>query len=276
MKMFIQTVEMRERFINGLGRRYARALPLKSIRSKADIMFAATHLYTSDTPFVAALNQEDQPHYGSDEIPLLVDILDPFVTMVWEYFNINAAPATQQDFDAVHEQLCNEFLQNIEVAGRYTHTYGNAQKMVNMLFKYLACFADAAEFDDRFKYCHLTLDRFTYNGYRLPFYRDVVYVSIHGHHAPELEVWSKIASYSDYKAVADEIIAYINSHPKTYNDYVDICDRFDTLNGISKLSTEEDYVLTPFEAEFFLWTIAKACKNSRYPIPFVRSIEALL
>lgn len=245
-------------------------------------MFAATHLYASGTPFVSPINETAQPHYGSDEISLLGDILDPFVTMVWEYFNTNDAPAAQRDFDILHEQFCDEFLRNIAAAGRYTHTYGNAQKMVNVLFKYLVCFEDAAEFADRFKYCHLALDRYTYNGYRLPFYRNVVYVSINGRRAPELESWSQIATYSDYKGISDDIISYVNSHPKTYNDYIDIYNRFYHLSEASKLSTEDDYALTPFEAEFFIWAIAKACtktapdKKQLYPVSFVRSIQALL
>ena len=150
-----------------------------------------------------------------------------------------------------------------------------------MLFKYLVCFADASEYADWFRYCHVALDRYTYNGYRLQFYGKVVYPSLNnGRCAPALESWSQIATYADYKTISDDIVSYVGSHPKTYNDYVDICDRFPTLPTISKLL--EDYVLTPFEAEFFIWTIAKACmkktsdKKGVYSSSFVRSIRDLL
>ena len=278
--MYIQTSEMRDNFISGLREKYARSLPTKSIKNKTDIMFAATNLYVSGTPFVSPINEATQPHYGSDEISLLSAILDPFVTMVWEYFNMVPAPATQLDFDVVHKRLCDEFLNDIADAGRYIHTYGNAQKMTNMLFKYLVCFVDASGYADWFRYCHVALDRYTYNGYRLQFYGKVVFPSINGRSAPALESWSQIATYADYKTISDDIISYIGSHSKTYNDYVDICDHFHTLPTISKLSA--DYVLTPFEAEFFIWTIAKACmkktsdKKDVYSSSFVRNIRALL
>ena len=54
--------------------------------------------------------------------------------------------------------MCDEFLHIIALDGRYTHTYGNAQKMVNMLFKYLTCFSDYGHFADLFSYCHIPID----------------------------------------------------------------------------------------------------------------------
>ena len=138
---------------------------------------------------------------------------------------------------------------------------------------------DASMYSDWFKYCHIALDRYTYNGYRLPFYKKIVYPCIHGCTAPEFDSWSNISIYSDYQIIVDDIVSYVSAHPKTYNDYVDICVRFPTLPTISKLA--EDYILTPFEAEFFIWIIAKACmkKNSAgkyvYPSSFVRDIENL-
>ena len=280
--MYILTKAMRDEFIGGLSNRYARALPTKSIATKGDIMFAATHLYAYGTPFVLPLNATRQPHYDRTDIPLLNTLLEPFVTTVWKYFNESAAPSTQTDFDRVHEQLCEEFLQNIAAGGRYTHTYGNAQKMVNILFKYLACFEDSSLYADWFKYCHMALDGYTYSGgYRLPFYSKVVYPAMHNS-SVDLVAWSNIENHSYYQSIVDDVISYVSTHPKTYNDYLDICARFPILTSIPRVAPKDDFVLTPFEAEFFVWVISKACQERSssgrytYSIRFVRSIEALL
>ena len=258
--MSILTKEMRDEFIHGLRPVYAKSLPSKSIKLKNDIMYAATNLYAYGTPFVN-IGKSRQPHYGVSDIPHLEAILVPFVDEIWMYFNGRGPHSTQADFDCFHKLLCNNFLGCIRAAGKYSHTYGSAQKMVNILFKYLACFKDAASYKDWFTYCHVALDRFTYNGYRLPFYRDVVYPSVHNCSPDLLTPWSQMTDI-EYTSAQSEIISYIRSTPKTYNDYLDICHtHLGVLSRISPLSKPKDYVLTPFEAEFFIWTIAKACNN---------------
>jgi hypothetical protein len=43
-------------------------------------------------------------------------------------------------------------------AGYVALCYGSSQKMVNMVFKYLACYSDYASYADYFKYCHMPID----------------------------------------------------------------------------------------------------------------------
>lgn len=278
--MYIQTLDMRNEFIRGLSVNfpYASALPSKSIAVKSDILFAAKNLYAYGTPF---WTRGGQRHYNTADIPMLISVLDPFVDMVWGYFR-SPAPSTQADFDVIHKRMCDEFLNNIAAAGRYTHTYGNSQKMVNVLFKYLACFHDAPTYEEWFKYCHMALDGYTYRGYRLPFYSKVVYPTIHGHSAPGLAAWSNIATLSDYQVIVDDIVSYVSSHPLTYNDYLNICAHFPVLTTIPHLAPLNNFVCTPFEAEFFLWVIAKACAETYptggyvYPNALVSTIRRLL
>lgn len=44
------------------------------------------------------------------------------------------------------------------MAGLKSATYGNAQKMINILFKYLTCFDDYPKYADLFSYCHMPID----------------------------------------------------------------------------------------------------------------------
>ena len=268
--MSILTKDMRDEFISGLSAKYAKSLPSKMIAKQGDIMFAAANLYAFGTPF---WTRGGQKHLTVKSIAQIEIMLDPFVTEIEKYF-ISPAPSTQTIFDAFHNNLCTIFLLDCKTNG-YIHTYGNAQKMINVLFKYLSCFEDAAKYKDWFKYCHMALDRFTYNGYRLPFYRDVVYPRIHGGPANGLTTWSTLGP-KEYTDVTRDILLYINSHPKTYNYYLDIiCQKeLHILSSISHLSV--NYVLTPFEAEFFLWIIAKKCRDKSVDKKTIDTIKRLL
>ena len=157
------------RFLVGMApkfRGYTSTFPTRSISNFNDIMYAATHLYAYGTPF-ANPQAGSQPHYLKSDIPTLEIILTPFVQKIWEYFNKTPNKAnTQVNFDIFHEQLCDLFLICISSEGRYTHTYGNSQKMVNMLFKYLTCFADYPKYADLFSYCHIPIDRNILNSFK--------------------------------------------------------------------------------------------------------------
>ena len=266
--MCIVTANMRSEFINGLRPTYARHLCTKFIHARSDIEFAAVNLYLSGTPF-----QNRGPlRQPRETIPANVQIgVAPIVDKVHAYFTLNPPSANEAAFDALHEELCDLFIAGFPP---YHHTYGNAQKFINVLFKYLACFADSHTFSDWFKYCHMAIDRYVYNGYQLPFYRDVVYSSVHGGPAPTLTPWSTLDK-SDYLAIIHDIRHYISTHPKTYNDYLDICSQLPILTTVPKIAL--DYVLTPFEAEFFLWPIAQECNNRTvYTRLFVIEIRGLL
>ena len=73
------------------------------------------------------------------------------------------------NFDEWHHELCvyfiKEFAKILERAGKNPNdaTYGKAQKIINMTFKYLYCFDDAEEYSERFKSCHMALDSYILN-----------------------------------------------------------------------------------------------------------------
>lgn len=275
--MSILNSQIRSSFINSLHRTYARELPEKHIQKRDDIMFGAKNLYLSGTPF--SKRGSNIQASESDET-VVESALTPFVEKVWAYFNQMPAPTSQREFNLFHEELCDTFLSGFNNFG-YTHTYGNAQKQVNVLFKYLSCYADSTRYAEWFRYCHMALDGYTYNGYRLPFYVKVVHKSIYNIPVGPLTAWSKLTR-SEYKAVTADITTYVNTNPKTYNEYLDICAQFPVLTNIPRLSPKDDYVLTPFEAEFFIWIIAKKCyeKNANkayvYNISFVNEIKHML
>ena len=211
--MYIINATARSSFIDGLRFRYTRELPTKSIGNINDIMFAATHLYAYGTPF-ANRGKGKQLHYTPADIPHLETALEVFVEMVWQYFN--EKPYTQnkqENFDLFHEKLCDEFLDAFEEDGVYTHTYGNAQKMVNMLFKYLTCFSDYEDYADLFSYSHVPIDGIILGKFALVYHvpgtkgtvKDGYY---HGTYRGN--VWSKMDK-EDYMSLLNEYRATLTS-----------------------------------------------------------------
>ena len=62
-----------------------------------------------------------------------------------------------KEFD--HSGWCNTFMSEIKKHNNYNAKYGQAQKVVNMAFKYLYCCKGAPV--ERFISCHMPLDKIT-------------------------------------------------------------------------------------------------------------------
>ena len=152
--MYIIDETIKNLFIEGLAtnHNYAPTLRMLSIRNRADIEYAVVKLYSSGIVFRIARQRRI---CGEAAIQ---SALTAYVDKIWAYFNIT--PNTHNDqanFDKFHEELCDCFLSISSSAG-FSHTYGNAQKMTNMIFKYLTCFSDYMDFADLFSYCHVPID----------------------------------------------------------------------------------------------------------------------
>lgn len=69
------------------------------------------------------------------------------------------------DFNTLHKKWCKEFISDLENDG-YIASYGKAQKVINMAFKYLFCFEYDSSLSDKFKNCHMPLDSYTLNWFK--------------------------------------------------------------------------------------------------------------
>lgn len=157
--MYVIDSAMKTAFINRLATNpnyyFALALPNLSIKHFVDIKFAAVKLYKAGVPFD---NQGVTRQRRMTEEKDVEATLTPFVEKIWKYFNEPANTQNDQsNFDNFHETLCDLFLTSFAEAG-YHHTYGSAQKITNMLFKYLSCYKDYERFADLFSYCHIPID----------------------------------------------------------------------------------------------------------------------
>ena len=74
-----------------------------------------------------------------------------------------------KQFDEWHNGECNDFLNNFNPTlnkyGYESITYGKAQKIINMTFKYLFCFDDAMNYTAVFDQCHMPIDSYILKWY---------------------------------------------------------------------------------------------------------------
>ena len=97
-----------------------------------------------------------------------------------------------------HDSWCKSFIKDIKKYNNYPDVrYGQAQKVVNMAFKYLYCCEGAKYYKERFEPCHMPLDQYTLAWY---FYeKGVLY-----------QEWSWFDD-ARYKEVEDDIRKILNS-----------------------------------------------------------------
>ena len=77
---------------------------------------------------------------------------------------INNESIQEPDFDKWHNETCknfvNEFNHFANSKNVYTISYGKAQKVVNMTFKYLFCWDANQKFGNIYPLCHIPIDSF--------------------------------------------------------------------------------------------------------------------
>lgn len=98
---------------------------------------------------------------------------------------------SQADFDKWHNDTCTEYCVHMSAQTfpkKFEFTYGRAQKVLNMTFKYLYCTESyQAEVEKIVEYLHMTLDSYT-----LRWYKDAIVITTPGLKAGDISNWSKM------------------------------------------------------------------------------------
>ena len=162
---------------------------------------------------------------------------------------------SQEAFDAKHKELCNEYMDLLKKYG-YAIKYGQAQKVVNMAFKYLFCCEDASS-KPAFKYCHMPLDGLIMNWCK-DWCKKEYKISVNS----DKDAWSKLTE-EKYTEITNAIFKKLKSRDVKYSI---------GENDESKLS------VIPLEAELVIWReearkkttkellkqLEKACKDDYF------------
>lgn len=163
--------------------------------------------------------------------------------VAYDYFKSEIFPDTQKNFDEKHGEMCEAWRNGLgKDESDNNRTYGKAQKVVNMMFKYMYCCRHLNKIsipEEAFKYCHMTLDSYT-----LKWISDVWEKGV-GKKAKIIKsdtTWSKLDD-GKYKKIVGLIEDKIKN-PKT-NEY--------DFTGYKKI-----------ESEFFIWDYEKFIEALKY------------
>lgn len=150
------------------------------------------------------------------------------------YFSKKPAPKESGDFDAKHREM-------MSVLDREGFSVGQAQKIINMAFKYLYCCEDLRDAKGGFfDFCHMPLDSFTLNWVK------EIFEEKNGKSIPkqlgfnkgsgsEIKPWSEIK----WSAISNE------------NGY------FELEESIRKYIKNCESDVTVLQAEFYIWETEK-------------------
>lgn len=212
--------------------------------NKEDVLLAVKKAYIDMTPRtikgLAGVHKLEDFEKEFNEI--LSELVDRFV----DYFKSDL-PQNEKEFDEWHGEICENFLQGFnKLLKDYDIekiSYGKAQKIVNMTFKYIYCFDDNIDFD-YFKYCHMTLDRYT-----LEWFLEDVRMWLMENNCKFAK--NKIPAWSNLdKGKSDKEFSYlwIQTQIRKY------------------LNKQDKYSKIPFIAEFTIW---KKYKTDKKDVPFL-------
>lgn len=172
-----------------------------------------------------------------------------------KYFN-DKPPRNEKCFKNKHGKLCNSFLDCVksksgQSKAKLYPTYGQAQKVVNMTFKYLYC-ADSFK-EGYFKYCHIPLDGFTIKGLKhMDSMEGIVKEALKKNEKETEKAWSSLDEDSYYK-ISDQIDQLFWSNDGDSFSY----------RGIDAQAGEGKGFATPLQAEFYIWAIEKSIDNAK-------------
>lgn len=141
----------------------------RNITNKNDILDACRQIYITKHVLYKGRTQVNPQKWSLNNNRLattqLEVLLSNLAEKIWNYFNLGPNTINNQhNFDVFHNELCKWFMHDLNVVrtmvGLPSATYGNVQKMINILFKYLICFDDYSRFADLFSYCHMPIDNY--------------------------------------------------------------------------------------------------------------------
>lgn len=153
---------LRNNFLEDINRkdmRDRRISDLDDVISAVKEIYRGKVIYPRSGPNASRKVLNHGPH--AEDIDILLRSIG---TKIHDYFTLDPnCDNTQANFDVFHEELCKQFLDGINelrrTAGLANLTYGQAQKLINLTFKYLTTYADYETYAYLFRFCHMTIDR---------------------------------------------------------------------------------------------------------------------
>ena len=141
-------------------------------------------------------------------------------------------------FDEIHKKTCVNLIEKCK--GRTNMTYGQAQKIINMAFKYLYCCEHDSAMEERFKACHMPLDSFSLEWFKRKFKENI---------------FSNPDSYSENNNKELPESLFTKRGEKKL--------KVDSIGSWSSMQTwEEDLKKQEYPYEFYTYVIKQYCEDN--------------
>ena len=226
-----------------------------SVENHEDVLLAVKKAYIDMSP--RTFKEKDKQQSGvekKDEINRTKkdDLLKEVAQRISNYMK----GASSAGFDIWHKELCDFFIDGtketnglrklLEDANKDPNqaTFGKAQKLVNMTFKYMYCFDDANQHIDKFDMCHMPLDSYILDWF-FDWYK---------------EEWKKQYNEKMTKNGKNHLSAW--SDLKYAKDPGDKIPQYKEIQSLIKQKLRNENV-SCLEAEFVIWWEARN-KTSKY------------
>lgn len=171
----------------------------------------------------------------------------------------NYFTSDNMNFENAHKKFCNIFIDGL-YKNEYEAKYGQAQKVVNMAFKYLYCCKGAEEYKGKFANCHMALDSYTLNWFKYDVLKDWYNKQTDKTKYPIIRygkinsncTWSNLpyGIKNDKRDSDEEENKY---EPYSYLWIQKIIKEYFESNSSHPYKTKNGESLSPFEAEFYIW-----------------------
>ena len=169
---------------------------------------------------------------------------------------------SQTEFNIWHKEQC-EGLMKAMGTDSFKGTYGRAQKIINMTFKYLYCCNYSQEIiQQRFQYCHMPLDSFTLEWFKREFKKNDSKIEWPNNWnkkqqftADKIGYWSTLEYDKENDPKKDPYGYYTADDKKDYYSYRFYLVNIQNYVEGNKSIYKEKYgkALSPLELEFIEW-----------------------
>ena len=139
----------------------------RHLSNRDDVIRAVKNVYYHKNTLWAHARGGKGLNRATREHPFIEQVDEQLSLVGGQIFNYLNNPTlrtvSRANFDVFHKQLCLTFLSGINGirarAGIPAMSYGQAQKLINLSFKYLTCYEDYMDYYEYFEQCHMVIDR---------------------------------------------------------------------------------------------------------------------
>ncbi len=135
----------------------------RRISNRNDVISTVSEIYYGNQIYPRTVQHSKRKTVNEERRRDIDNLLFDLGDKIYHYFVLGPnCENNQANFDVFHDELCKTFLEGINAIRSDVHldelTCGQAQKLINLTFKYLTTYSDYETYADLFRFSHMTID----------------------------------------------------------------------------------------------------------------------